>query len=217
MKRRSALKNMGMAFGYAAATPTLLSVLQSCKDKAPYAEWTPTFFDKDKGYALAQMVDVILPKTETPSATEVNVHLFIDQFAKEVLPPEQQGFTKMLMDKFLGKVVSESGKENLQDVDAEDFEPLLDKYLAKRTDAEMEAQEEAIGNYIEAAMKGEETQLDDDVACYAFADNIRNISIWAYKSSEFVGEEVLAYLPIPGEYVACGDVNELTGGKAWSL
>lgn len=217
MKRRSALKNMGMAFGYAAATPTLLSVLQSCKDKAPYAEWTPTFFDKDKGYALAQMVDVILPKTDTPSATEVNVHLFIDQFAKEVLPPEQQGFTKMLMDKFLGKVVSESGKENLQDVDAEDFEPLLDKYLAKRTDAEMEAQEEAIGNYIEAAMKGEETQLDDDVACYAFADNIRNISIWAYKSSEFVGEEVLAYLPIPGEYVACGDVNELTGGKAWSL
>ena len=217
MKRRSALKNMGMAFGYAAATPTLLSVLQSCKDKAPYAEWTPTFFDKDKGYALAQMVDVILPKTDTPSATEVNVHLFIDQFAKEVLPPEQQGFTKMLMDKFLGKVVSESGKENLQDVDAEDFEPLLDKYLAKRTDAEMEAQEEAIGNYIEAAMKGEETQLDDDVACYAFADNIRNISIWAYKSSEFVGEEVLAYLPIPGEYVACGDVNEITGGKAWSL
>lgn len=217
MKRRSALKNMGMAFGYAAATPTLLSVLQSCKDKAPYAEWTPTFFDKDKGYALAQMVDVILPKTDTPSATEVNVHLFIDQFAKEVLPPEQQGFTKMLMDKFLGKVVSESGKKNLQDVDAEDFEPLLDKYLAKRTDAEMEAQEEAIGNYIEAAMKGEETQLDDDVACYAFADNIRNISIWAYKSSEFVGEEVLAYLPIPGEYVACGDVNELTGGKAWSL
>ena len=217
MKRRSALKNMGMAFGYAAATPTLLSVLQSCKDQAPYAEWTPTFFDKDKGYALAQMVDVILPKTDTPSATEVNVHLFIDQFAKEVLPPEQQGFTKMLMDKFLGKVVSESGKENLQDVDAEDFEPLLDKYLAKRTDAEMEAQEEAIGNYIEAAMKGEETQLDDDVACYAFADNIRNISIWAYKSSEFVGEEVLAYLPIPGEYVACGDVNELTGGKAWSL
>ncbi len=217
MKRRSALKNMGMAFGYAAATPTLLSVLQSCNDKAPYAEWTPTFFDKDKGYALAQMVDVILPKTDTPSATEVNVHLFIDQFAKEVLPPEQQGFTKMLMDKFLGKVVSESGKKNLQDVDAEDFEPLLDKYLAKRTDAEMEAQEEAIGNYIEAAMKGEETQLDDDVACYAFADNIRNISIWAYKSSEFVGEEVLAYLPIPGEYVACGDVNELTGGKAWSL
>ena len=104
----------------------------------------------------------------------------------------------MLMDKFLGQVQISSGKENLQDVEAEDFEPLLDKYLAKRTDDEMEAQEEAIGAYIEAAMKGEEAQLDDEVACYAFADNIRNISIWAYKSSEFIGEEVLAYLPIQG-------------------
>lgn len=217
MKRRSALKNMGMVFGYAAATPTLLSVLQSCKEKPPYAEWIPSFFNKDKGYALAQMVDVILPKTDTPSATEVNVHTFIDAFANEVLPVEQQAFTKMLMDKFMNKVLSESGKESLLDLEGADFEPALKKYLAKRTDADEEAQEEAMGKYMEAMMAGEEADLDEDVACYAFAGNVRGMSIWAYKSSEYVGEEVLAYLPIPGEYVACGDVDELTGGKAWSL
>ena len=217
MKRRSALKNMGMVFGYAAATPTLLGVLQSCKEKPQYAEWVPSFFDKDKGYAVAQMVDVILPKTDTPSATEVNVHQFIDQYANEVLPPEQQAFTKMLMDKFMDNLLKESGKSSLMDVEAEDFEPLLTTYLAKRTDDEQEAQGAAIGAYMEAVMKGEEGKLDDDVACYAFANNMRDITIWAYKSSEYVGEEVLAYLPIPGEYVACGDVNELTGGKAWSL
>ncbi len=206
-----------MVFGYAAATPTLLSVLQSCKEKPPYAEWTPSFFEKDKGYALAQMVDVILPKTDTPSATEVDVHLFIDQFANQVLPPEQQDFTKMLIDKFMNKVLSESGKDVLLDVEGEDFEPLLNKYLAKRTDDEEEAQEAAIGQYMEAVMKGEEADLDDEIACYAFANNIRDIAIWAYKSSEFVGEEVLAYFPIPGEYIACGDVDELTQGRAWSL
>ena len=206
-----------MVFGYAAATPALLSVLQSCKEKMPYAEWVPSFFDKDKGYALAQMVDVILPKTDTPSATEVNVHVFIDGFVKEVLPEEQQGFTNLLMDKFMGKLLSESGKESLNDIEAEDFEPLLAKYLAKRTDEEEEAQEEAMGAYMEAMISGEEATLDEDVACYAFAGNIREMAIWAYKSSEYVGEEVLAYLPIPGEYIACGDVNELTGGKAWSL
>ena len=217
MKRRSALKNMGMVFGYAAATPTLLSILQSCKEKPAYAEWVPSFFDQDKGYALAQMVDVILPKTDTPSATEVNVHLFIDQFANEVLPPEQQAFTKMLMDKFMSQALTTSGKDALTDLEGADFEPLLAKYLAKRTEEEEEAQGEAIGKYFEAAMAGEEASLDDEVACYAFADNMRGISIWAYKSSEYVGEEVLAYLPIPGEYVACGDLNELTGGRAWSL
>ncbi|NKI31017.1 gluconate 2-dehydrogenase subunit 3 family protein [Croceivirga thetidis] len=217
MKRRSALKNMGMVFGYAAATPTLLSVLQSCKEKPFYAEWAPSFFEKDKGYALAQMVDVILPKTDTPSATEVNVHVFIDKFVNEVLPEEQKGFTKLLMEKFMGKVMTESGKEDLMDIDAADLDPMLSKYLTKRTEEEEKAQEEALGQYMEAMMSGGEAELDDEIACYTFAGNVREMSIWAYKSSEYVGEEVLAYLPIPGEYVACGDVKELTGGKAWSL
>ena len=52
MERRSALKNMGMVFGYAVATPTLLGLVQSCKEKAPYAEWIPSYFDKDKGLSL---------------------------------------------------------------------------------------------------------------------------------------------------------------------
>jgi len=206
-----------MVFGYAAATPTLLSVLQSCKEKPSYAEWVPSFFDKDKGYALAKMVDVILPKTDTPSATEVNVHLFIDEFAKTVLPEEQQDFTKMLMDTFMDKALNESGKESLTSLEENDLEPLVAKYLTKRSDEQEEAEEEAIGKYMEAVMAGEEANLDSEVACYTFAKNVRDMSIWAYKSSEYIGEEVLAYLPIPGEYIACGDVNEITGGKAWSL
>lgn len=217
MERRSALKNMGMVFGYAVATPTLLGVLQSCKDKVPYAEWTPSYFDKDKGYALAQMIDVILPKTDTPSATEVNVHVFIDEFAKGVLPEEQQAFMKVLMDKFMNKVLADAGKESLMDIEGVDFEAALTKYLAKMSDEEEEAQGKAIGEYMEAMMAGESAELNEDVACYAFAGNVRSMATWAYKSSEYIGEEVLAYLPLPGEYIACGDVEELTQGRAWSL
>ena len=217
MERRSALKNMGMVFGYAVATPTLLGVLQSCKDKVPYAEWVPSYFEKDKGYAIAQMVDVILPKTDTPSATEVNVHVFLDEFVKSVLPEDQQAFMQILMDKFMNKVMTDAGKENLADIEGIDFEPALSKYLKKMSDDEEEAQGKAIGDYMQAMMAGESAELDEDVACYAFAGNVRSMATWAYKSSEYVGEEVLAYLPLPGEYIACGDVNELTGGKAWSL
>ncbi|GMN10227.1 hypothetical protein MTsPCn9_13580 [Croceitalea sp. MTPC9] len=217
MKRRSALKNMGMVFGYTVATPTLLGLVQSCKEKMPYAEWVPSYFDKDKGYALAQMIDVILPKTDTPSATEVNVHVFIDEFAKSVLPEEQQAFMEVLMDKFMTKVMTDAGKDSLMDIEGADFEPALTKYLKKMSDEEEEAQGKAIGEYMEAMMAGESAELDDDVACYAFAGNVRSMATWAYKSSEYVGEEVLAYLPLPGEYIACGDVEELTQGRAWSL
>ncbi|MDT0538898.1 MULTISPECIES: gluconate 2-dehydrogenase subunit 3 family protein [Croceitalea] len=217
MERRSALKNIGMVFGYAVATPTIISLAQSCKEKMPYAEWIPSFFEKDKGYALAQMIDVILPRTDTPSATDVNVHVFIDEFAKSVLPEEQQGFMTMVMDTFMNKVLTGAGKESLADIEGIDFEPLLGKYLAKRSDEDEEAQEEMIGEYMEAMMKGESAELDEEVACFTFATNVRDMATWGYKSSEYVGEEVLAYLPVPGEYIACGDLDELSGGKAWSL
>ncbi len=208
---------MGMVFGYAAATPTLLSVLQSCKDKPSYAEWVPSFFEQDQGYALAQMLDVILPKTDTPSATEVNVHGFIDAFANEVLPEEQGQFMKMLTDTFMNKVLESAGKESLSELEGADFEPLLSKYLAKRSDEVEEAHGKAVGEYMQAVAQGQEATLDPEAAAFMFAGNVRDIAIWAYKSSEYVGEEVLAYSPVPGEYIGCGDLEELTQGKAWSL
>ncbi|WP_343487066.1 gluconate 2-dehydrogenase subunit 3 family protein [Allomuricauda sp. d1] len=217
MERRNALKNMGMVFGYAVATPTLLSIMQGCKEKPHYAEWTPSFLEKEKGYALAQTVDVILPKTDTPSATEVNVHVFIDEFLDKVLPEEQQAFVKIRMDNFFDKVLADSGKESLMDIEAEHIEPVLKTYLRKRSDEEEELHGKAISSYMEAIMQGGQATLDDDIARFSFANDLRGLATWAYKSSETIGEEVLAYLPIPGEYVACGDVNELTGRKAWSL
>nr|WP_293303536.1 gluconate 2-dehydrogenase subunit 3 family protein [Allomuricauda sp.] len=217
MERRSALKNMGMAFGYAVATPTLFGLLQSCKDKPAYAEWVPSFLNQEQGYALAQTLDVILPKTDTPSATEMNVHVFIDAYMNEVLPIEQQDFVKLKMGNFFDKVLAESGKSSLMDVEAMDIEPVLQTYLKKRTDEEEEAHSEAISSYMDAIEQGGEATLNEDIASFSFANDLRNLATWAYKSSEYVGEEVLAYLPIPGEYIGCGDLNTLTGGKAWSL
>lgn len=217
MERRSALKNMGLAFGYAVATPTLLGILQSCKDKAPYAEWMPSFLSKDQGYALAQTLDIILPKTDTPSATEMNVHVFIDSYLDEVLPEDQLNFVKLKMDKFYDKVLSDSGKQSLADVEAIDIEPVLKTYLAKRTPEQEEAHIKAIDSYTEAIMNGGQGDIDDDIARFSFANDVRDLAIWAYKSSEFIGEEVLAYAPVPGEYIACGDLTTLTNGKAWSL
>ncbi len=76
---------------------------------------------------------------------------------------------------------------------------------------------ESITSYTEAVAEGNEATLDDETSRFAFANNLRGLTIWGYKTSEYVGEEVMAYLPIPGEYIACADTQELTGGKAWSL
>ncbi|MEJ1221640.1 gluconate 2-dehydrogenase subunit 3 family protein [Sediminicola sp. 1XM1-17] len=215
MDRRIALKNIGLSLGYVVAVPTLVSLVQSCKDK-PAMEWAPSFLTKDQGAALMNLVDLILPKTDTPSATEVNVHMFIDKFAYEVMEPKQQEFFKMSMGNFLDKALKDSGKETLADLTAEDLEPSLSQALKVTKEQEIE-NFEIITSYQEAIENGQTAELDASIGSFAFANNLRGMTIWAYKSSEYVGEEVLAYLPVPGEYIGCGELQELTGGKAWSI
>ena len=221
MERRKALKNMGLALGYTVATPTLLGIVQSCKTET-VAEWTPDFLSADEGSALTKLVDIILPATDTPSASELQVHLFIDKFANEVMDQEQQTFFKMAMGKFLDKALKNSGKEKASDLSPENLEQLLASTL-KISKEQQSQDEEAIGDYMKAMTDGGVgsggggASISDDVAAYAFASNLRGMTIWGYKTSEYVGEEVLAYLPVPGEYIGCGDVQELSGGKAWSL
>lgn len=215
MDRRIALKNMGMALGYTVAMPTLLSIAQSCKNEK-VLEWTPDFFSKEEGSVLTHLVDIILPKTDTPSATEVQVNLFIDRFLDQAVPKEQQDFVKMAMGKFVDKALKDSGKEKVADLSPEDLEPVLATTLKVSKEDEVKMFE-TITAYQEAIAEGKPAQLEEDISRFAFANNLRGMTIWGYKTSEYVGEKVLAYLPVPGEYIGCGDVNELTGGKAWSI
>lgn len=215
MDRRKALKNMGMSLGYVVATPTLLSIVQSCKNEQ-VIKWAPDFFTQEEGSAITKLVDIILPKTDTPSASEVQADIFIDKFANEVMEKEQQDFMKMSMGKFFNKALKDSGKEKIEDLTTEDLEPVLASTL-KVTKEDQVLNMELIDNYNEAVKEGKQPTLDDGVSRFAFANNLRGMTIWGYKTSEYVGEEVLSYLPVPGEYIACGNLQELTGGKAWSL
>lgn len=215
MERRKALKNMGLALGYTIATPTLLTLVQSCKTE-PTITWTPDFFTKQEGSVLTKLVDVILPKTDTPAASEVQVDIFIDRFAQQVMEKDKQDFLKMSMSKFTDKALADSGKEKIEELTAEDLEPVLAAAL-KVSKEDKVTYMDMINTYNEAMAEGQSSSLEDGISRFAFADNLRGMTIWGYKTSEYVGEEVLAYLPVPGEYIACGDTQELSGGKAWSL
>jgi len=128
MDRRKALKNMGLAMGYTVATPTLISIMQSCKGET-VMEWVPDFFTKDQGAVITKLVDIILPKTDTPSASEVQVNLFIDRFINEVVDEEQQTFIKMITGRFMEKATKDSGKENASDINVEALEKTLASVL----------------------------------------------------------------------------------------
>lgn len=216
MERRTVLKNMGLAAGYTLAAPSLIGLIQSCKGETA-ATWTPAFFSPEQGHVLKELVDIILPKTDTPSASEVNVHVILDKFANEVMEPVDQDFYKLTMDSFITKAKADAGKEDASELTAEDLEPVLSQTL-KISEDDQNMKLEAIQSYNQSVADGSPSPLDEDSSRFAFANALRENTIWAYKNTEFVGEKVLAYDPIPGvPAIACGDLQELTGGKAWSL
>jgi uncharacterized membrane protein len=215
MDRRKALKNMGWGLGYAVATPTLISIVQSCKSDTT-AAWMPDFFTAQEGSVITHLVDILLPKTDTPSASEMKVHAFIDQFAAQIWEKEKQDMIKSSMGKFIEKALADSGKSKAEDLGPEDLEPVLAAAL-KNTREEEVAMFESIDSYQQSVASGQPATLDDRTSRFAFANNLRGMTIWGYKTTEYIGEQVLPYLPVPGEYIPCADLEQLTGGMAWSL
>jgi len=198
MKRREALKNLGLATGFFVATPSIISLLQSCTSEV--STWTPEFLSIDEGVVLTNLADIILPKTDIPSATEVNVPQFIDKYIKEVLDDESQAQVKTVFGTIVS-ILKPDAETKIEKVTQDEYKALLDNYmlLEDEIDQEREANLEA-----KIMTKSE------------FLNNLKWMTINAYKTTQEIGENVLVYDPVPGAYL-CGDLQELTGGKSWSL
>jgi hypothetical protein len=186
MKRRDALKNIGLSAGLIVATPTVISLLNSCSTDSN--KWSPVFLNKEQSKVLIDIVDIIIPKTNTPSANEVNVVEFLDKYYKEILDDNRQKWLKETYASLLNLIKS-NYSDTINDLTEDNYKDLLDNHMI---------------------LNGESNDISE------LLKNIKSDTIWAYKISEFVGENVLAYDPIPG-VAYCGDLEELTGGKSWSL
>lgn len=195
MKRREALKNIGLTLGYSALVPSALSILQSCTTEE--AKWIPIFFTPDEGIIIKNLVDLILPKTEaTPGALDVNVPEFLDLYASKAYNMERKKQYKKDIKSFINELpITKGGASALK---TEDYKALLDFYLKPNKTKELSLNTEQ-KNAKKALL------------------NLRNQTIWAYKTSEKIGEDILAYDPIPAAQKGCISVEEATGGKSWSL
>lgn len=195
MHRRNLIKGLGLSFGYAVATPSILSLLHSCKTEPEI--WTPKLLSVDEGIVVKNLIDIILPKTDkTLGALDVNVPEFLDLYAFKVYNQEQTS-------EFLNGIscimeelpITDLGVSALK---TEEYDTLLSKYLKINKEQRILFEEEE--NTVFLGLVG-----------------LRDFSVWAYKTSEQIGKNVLAYDPIPGRQQGCVPLKEATDGKAWSL
>ena len=86
------------------------------------------------------------------------------------------------------------GQKPTRDLTFDELDKLLDKFL-----------------------KSNDINSDEEKSAASFTTELRDLTINAFRTNEYIGENVLAYQPVPGRNVGCVDLDEATEGKAWSL
>ena len=191
MDRRKALRNIGTGIGAITVTPAIVSLFQSCQTSVTY---NPLFIPKDDFKIVSNLMEMIIPKTDIPGAIELKLPEFVDAYIDAVWDEKRKTDFTETWEIFISASSKAAGKENANDLSTADWDAQLAKYLKP-------------GNDVPA----------DEVLASQFVNQLRSLTVNAFKTNEFIGEEVLAYAPIPGEQKGCVDLMEATGGKAWSL
>ncbi len=229
MDRRQALRNLGWGAGALVATPTIISILQSCKEAGP--TFTPVFVTQAQGHALKSMVDLIIPNDEkVPGAVAVGVHQFIDTYWNEVLPADksevedefwevsssrEKQFVKNAFNTFEAEFKATFNKE-LDKGTAEEFDQMLSKYLRTPKETQIEYGRR-YGEFLETSKIDPSATFDKDAQLFYLTSSIRGLTIWGWKTSEEIGKNVLWYDPVPGQQKGCIPLSEAGNGKAMAL
>lgn len=197
MNRRKAIKKSGLIAGGMVLVPSFLTIFQSCQSESRL-EYQPLFFTKEEAQFISKLVDIILPRTDTPGALDVKADIFMDKVFAKTNDASQQKKIRSEMAQF-----NENCKKNHGAV-------FID--LEKDQQEEVLKAAEASSGKFNGGVWGTAVGKQEPVGFYR---SIKSMAIWAYLTSEEIGKNVLSYDPIPGEYKGCIPLSDV--GNSWSL
>ncbi|MEL7159857.1 MAG: gluconate 2-dehydrogenase subunit 3 family protein [Bacteroidota bacterium] len=212
MKRRELLRYTAYATGFALSAPVASALLTGCKAEPEMLEagFQPSFFSDAEYEYIAKMADAMLPSDGTPGALDVGVPQTIDKMVGEVFSEEDRQKARKGLQLLMKKMDADNpgGFSKLE----------TDKALMYLQDQDLHYK-----NFkAEVTMSGEDVPQEEMVESEEASAKdayfqLKSMIIGNYFNSEEVATTMLAYNPVPGEYIPCGDLQELTGGKAWAI
>jgi hypothetical protein len=197
MDRRKALQRTALLSGASILMPSMLSLFQSCK-KENRLDWKPMFLKEDEAKTISALVDMILPRTETPGALDVKADMFIDKVFAETYDTTGQENIRAEITAFNAECKKKLGAI------------FIDLSEADRTKVLQEA--EATSGKFNPGVWGVSVGKQKPIGFYR---SMKSMAIWAYFTSEEMGEKVLSYDPNPGNYEPCKPLSEVR--NRWSL
>lgn len=194
MDRREVLKYTALLTGVAVGAPLIATIMSGCKAEIKSDEVVANgklyFFKEDQFALVKDLVDTILPKTDSPSASDVGVHQMIDSMVGQAYNEEDRKNYKLGFEALAGHLWADNKGKNFNTMDHQ---------------AKMD-----IVNNIEIS---ENQELK--VVKRAYKD-LKQQTIAYYLSTEEIGTKFLNYLPIPGAYEGCITLDSV-GGKKWAI
>ncbi|WP_149276198.1 gluconate 2-dehydrogenase subunit 3 family protein [Pareuzebyella sediminis] len=197
MNRRKALKQAGFLAGATVCMPSFLSLLQSCKNETR-SDWRPQFFKEKEAKTISALVDMILPRTDTPGALDVKVDMFIDKVIAHTYDKEGQEAMRNRIAVFNAECKKDYGDDFIN--------------LGETERVEVLKSQEANSAKFNPGVWGTSVGDQEPIGFYRA---MKAMAIWAYFTSEEMGEKVLSYDPIPGGFEPCKPISEV--GNRWSL
>jgi hypothetical protein len=198
MDRRQAIQRAAMVLGYSISAPALMGVLKGCK-ATPEIGYKPVFFNADQAAVMAEVAEIIIPKTETPGAKDTGVPAFMDLMLKDCYSAEDQ---KRFLE---GVTALDAEAEKNYSNGFLDCSPEQQKELVHRVHSE------AI-----AAVRSENPPKERPFILMA-----KELTMLGFFTSEAGATQVLNYVPVPGSYQGCvpmgTTVNGVEVGRTWAL
>lgn len=208
MDRREVLRTITYMTGFAVSAPVASALLSGCQAEATPegTTYSPEFLSEEEFTFISEVSEGILPKTDTPGAKDVGIPEYIDRVVAQIYSPEDQERFRAGVQALMEKADAELDKP-ITDLTTEE----LNTYVAG-LDAGMRAEWEAW-----KAANPLASEEEEDRQRYNTFQDLKQLTIGGYFSTQEVATTQLVYDPVPGEWIGCGDLQELTGGKAWAL
>jgi Gluconate 2-dehydrogenase subunit 3 len=198
MNRRELLKNTALFAGYSLTFGAFSNAFTACAtaSKSTVAV-VPPFLSSAQFNLLSAVADTLLPKTKTPSASEVGVPKHIDQVLRLLFTEKDSAeFVKNLIN--IDTNCQKSKGETFMACDANerhDFLIQLDKEP----------------NVYAPTMWG--ITLANNPPKHTFFKDLKGMLIASYFTTKEIATNHLVYEPIPGDYIGCIPYD---GQNVWS-
>lgn len=158
----------------------------------------PSALNATQKAIVSGVVDIMIPRTDTPGALDVGVPAFIDLMLREVYLPEDRDRYLAGLGEFDAAASSEHGQT------------FVALELPQRVALVRKFHDDALGE--ERRVRGTHAHLQRP-----FILMTKELTLLSFFTSQVGATQVLQYIAVPGGYHGCIPLQQAGNGKTWAV